>query len=156
MRAGPVIRRATIGLVGGAVANVVLAFGAPVQIASDPDAAATCARILPVAEQYGAQSVVVGERSTAGDVAAWQESRHAPDVTWVETPIRAMPAGELMTVCVFRGSFVTPTGGPGLDGRRSPQHEVMTLLVSADGEVTFDSAGYEGQSTYRVPSEWRR
>jgi hypothetical protein len=66
------------------------------------------------------------------------------------------PPVPCVMVCLFSGSFVTPTGGPGLDGQTQRQHDVLTLLVSADGEITFESAGYDGRIAHKTPAEWRR
>jgi hypothetical protein len=137
MSRAQVIRGVTVGGVVGSVINVFLAYGAvPRQpVGATSAAVETCTKILPTAREYGAEEVVMAEQSTAAEVADWQENRHAPEVTWRDTPFRSAPPDQVVTVCLFSGSFVTPTGGPGLDGRTPPQHDVLTLLVADDGEI---------------------
>lgn len=124
-------------------------------VAAAMSAMEVCEEVPATAEEYGSISGIWrAEESTAGDVADWQEGRHA-DIAGLVSGLREAALSSAVTVCVFRGEFVTPTGGPGLDGLPKPAHNVLTLLVLADGEVVLDSAGYEDLITNVTPSEWR-
>jgi urease accessory protein UreF len=92
VRRAHIILRVSKGAAMGAMALFFLAHDATPQHATAAlGAMETCTKILPSAREYGAEDVIMGEQSTAGEVADWQENRHAPDITWVHTPIRSEP-----------------------------------------------------------------
>jgi hypothetical protein len=109
---------------------------------------ATCRSVLDKASEYGSSvEFFRAQQSTAGAVARWQEERHAPEVTGLVSPLRGRDPGESVTICLFSGSFVTPHP-PGL-----PDHDMLRLLVLADGSVVLDSAGYRGVIDREAPAE---
>ncbi len=87
------------------------------------------------------------EERTAGAVARWQEQRHAPQISGLVSPLRSRDASEPVMVCLYSGRFSTPHP-PGL-----PDHNMLRLLVLADGGILFDSAGYQGVIDLESPSQ---
>ena len=75
-------------------------------------------------------------------IAAWQEARFANEVTF-KSPLRALVSSRRWTVCVYAGSFVTPTK-PKPDGTIRPPHNILRVLITETGDVILDSAGYAG------------
>lgn len=145
------------GVMGGTIAAIITpsAFAAlaPKEYAST--ATDVCRAIEAQAAEYGTvERTEIAEGSTALEVAEWQEKRHSPDISGLVSAFRELPSDLAVTVCVFRGSFVTPTGPPEPDGQAKPSHDLLTLLVTQDGNVMFDSAGYSDSITNRSPDEW--
>ena len=130
--------------------------------AGSANAIATCQRALNEAGFGDGVSVVRGEESTAAEVAAWQEQRHAKPakgiaVAGLVSPLRERDPAQLVTVCLYAGEFVTPLGPPNLDGSAKPPHTRLRLLVSPDGSVLLDSAGYDdGSLSPETPRDWER
>jgi hypothetical protein len=107
--------------------------------------------------EYGqVDELVRAETSSVQDVALWQEMRHAPDIEGIVSPLRSMQSSAVVTVCLFSGTFVTPVGPPAPDGSVPPPHDRLRLLVSADGSVRLDAAGYRGRLAPETPSDWKR
>lgn len=132
------LRSILVILALGALALVV-ASTSLAQLTDQARADATCRGILDRASEYGSSvELVRAQLSTAGAVARWQEERHAPDVSGIVSPLRNRDPAEPVAICLFSGTFVTPHP-PGL-----PDHDLLRLLVLADGSVVLDSAGYRG------------
>lgn len=120
----------------------------------DQAALDVCQATIPAASDYGRiTGVVRGETSTAALVADWQERRH-PDRVGIVSPLRASSPDSRVTVCLFAGEFVTPVGPPNPDGTPKGPHTILRLLVSADGRVTLDAAGYPGRLDPETPSDF--
>lgn len=132
------------------------------QLTEDPTAATMCALGLDAERSFGPGTVLIrSEMSTAAQVAAWQELRHGPDITGLVSPLRAFDADEPVAVCLYSGTFSTPTGPPNLDGSPKPNHNVIRLLFLRDGSEIFDSAGYApgtpgytGGDIMQTPQDW--
>ena len=108
----------------------------------------TCRSIVDAASQYGAITRLLrAETSTAAAVAYWQEHRARGGTSAFET----MPAGDVVTVCLFQGEFTTPVGPPPATGSPNPPHDVIRLLVYGDNQVVLDSSGYLGRMSPDVP-----
>jgi hypothetical protein len=111
-----------------------------------------CNEHAEAAADYGEiSSLARAETSSVEKVVAWQEQRHSPEVRGVVSPLRGQPDGEA-TICMYRGSFVTPTA-PLAEGGRAPAHDMLRLIIR-NGEVIFDSAGYEGRMAPDTPSDF--
>jgi hypothetical protein len=138
------------GVTAGLLAS--LAYGAVVTPATigARDAVSVCDQFSSAAAEYGEiTSIARAEASTVSDVIAWQEHRHEPEIAGIRSPLRDKSSGDA-TICMYRGSFVTPTA-PLPDGGRAEAHNVLRLII-VDGEVIFDSAGYEGRMQPETPS----
>jgi hypothetical protein len=140
--------RSILVILGLAAAAVVVASTTLAGLTDQARADATCRGVVDKASEYGSSvEFFRAQPSTAGAVARWQEERHAPEVTGLVSPLRARDPGELVTICLFSGTFVTPHP-PGL-----PDHDMLRLLVMADGSVILDSAGYRGVIDREAPAE---
>ncbi len=107
------------------------------------------------AEEFGEISAVVrSEWRTTAAVAEWQEMRHAPEITGLVSPLRAQRDLAPVLVCLYRGSFVTPTGPPPLDGSTGRPHDLIRVLVLADNSLVLDAAGYADRMSLETPSDW--
>lgn len=136
---------AVLLLVGSSLALAATSFAEPTQGAR---ADATCQGVLGEASKYGSSVEFLDAQATsAGAVARWQEQRHAPDVSGLVSPLRMRDPTESVVVCLFSGTFVTPHP-PEL-----PPHNILRLLVLADGSVLLDSAGYQGTIDREAPSD---
>jgi hypothetical protein len=117
-----------------------------------------CTAIADQAADYGSVSGLVrGETDTGGQVAEWQEQRNMPEISGIVSPLRS--AGLLnarVSVCVFRGDFVTPTGPGAADGSVPPPHDTITFIVGPGGNVELDSSGYLNRGGADTPSQWRQ
>jgi hypothetical protein len=146
-----------LGIISGTIAAIITpsAFAALTPEKYVGTATDVCQAIQAQAAEYGTvERTEIAEGSTALEVAEWQEQRHSPDVSGLVSAFRAFPSDYGVTVCVFRGSFVTPTGPPEPGELAKPSHDVLTLLVTQDGNVVFDSAGYSDSIVNRSPDEW--
>lgn len=149
-----------LGLIFGLVAmaaSPVWAGRAPLELAVDIPAMDTCAAALSAASEYGPiTDIARAERDTSQIVAHWQERRHAEAISGLVSPLRTLPPTSEVTICLYRGEFVTPTGPPNPDGSPKRPHNLLRLLVLDDGSLMFDSAGYEGRMGPEVPSDFER
>jgi len=131
-----------------AASAIVVASTSLAELTDQARGDATCRSVLDKASEYGSSvEFFRAQQSTAGAVARWQEERHAPEVTGLVSPLRGRDPAEPVTICLFSGSFVTPHP-PGL-----PDHDMLRLLVLADGSVVLDSAGYRGVIDREAPAE---
>jgi hypothetical protein len=101
------------------------------------------------AKAHGSVTGIVGSfKSTAGEVAAWQETRGAPDDPHPASPWRTVPSDESVVVCYIDGTF---SGFPGPSSR--PPYDRLILLITSDNVVTLDTAGYRALIPALAPSE---
>jgi hypothetical protein len=147
-------RSVVVGVAVGAILSLLALMRSSATV-GDAISIARCKGALAQAAEYGSiDGIARGETSTAALAADWQEMRFAPDLLLTESPIRRESPTSTVTVCLFRGEFGTPTGPPKTDGSAKPLHNIIRLLVFTDGEVSLDSAGYEGQMAPETPSDW--
>ncbi len=101
------------------------------------------------------------ELDKADKVADWQEHRYdeLPDsgvARGLRSNLRDIAPDDTVAVCIYSGTFVTPVGPPALDGMTKPPHDMLRLLVLADGTVTVDAAGYSKSGMKpETPDDWR-
>lgn len=122
--------------------------------ATTVDSLANCSKALPRAQDAGTNvSLVRAESDSTKDVVAWQEGRSRL-FSGLVSPLRYRPENEVVTVCLFSGSFVTPVGPPAEDGTVPPPHNLLRLLVLQDGSTVLDAAGYAGRLQPETPQDW--
>lgn len=110
---------------------------------SDQAALEQCAGILPIARDFGrGVEVARGELSSVGDVVDWQRTRHEEVDTFGDGLLSGRSRSTAAAVCLFTGSFDTPTGPIMSNESIRPSHTLLRLIVLSDGEVVFDAAGY--------------
>lgn len=143
---------------GGSIGLASKALAGP---AGSEAAVAVCQAMSKQASEYGSGvGLIRAEQSTAVGVADWQEHRYeklknGAAVSGIVSRLRDKAASAPVTVCLFSGQFVTPVGPPNPDGSAKPPHDVLRLLVLADGSIVLDSAGYSGGSMDpETPRDW--
>jgi len=111
-----------------------------------------CQQAVPIADQYGPVTAVVGgERTTIGNIVTWQENR-IPGIG-VVSRYRGLPAEMPATVCLFQGQFPIPIAPPLPGTTPLPQPNVLRLIIFDNGTVDFDSAGPLGRMQPDTPSD---
>jgi hypothetical protein len=100
-----------------------------------------CQNALSTAKAYGPITSVSGAfAATAGQVAAWQETRDGPNGPSLTSAFRRLPSGEPLFVCYYDGTF-SSFPGPPLPNGQERQYGRIALIVDHGGKATFDRVG---------------
>ncbi len=114
-----------------------------------PDVAACIDALNGTAGEYGTDMTVFrAEGATPSEIATWQEQRLAGDgIIGIRSRLRDFPDADHLTVCLYLGSFVTPSQ-PG-----EPTRDILRVFVLDPKTVIFDAAGYRGRMKPEMPSD---
>lgn len=154
----PAIFRCAIALVATVLvscAGVASSSGTVAGAPLEQTAQGTCLSHSQSASAYGgnAASLSGAFTVTASELAQWAETRHGPSGPQGESRWRSRPATETVSVCYFDGVFTGFPRIPPPPGATSPPpYDRIVLIVTNDGAITLDAAGYRTKLPVVRPS----